>query len=41
MKQFDGIVLYEFANRPEPATAPVVPQHSTRPTDSATVPPPR
>lgn len=41
MKRFDGIILYELATHPEPATTRGVTEDSTRPTDSATVPPPR
>lgn len=41
MKLFDGIVLYELSAASEPATRPDVPDHSTQPSDSATVPPPR
>lgn len=38
---FAGVALFEFAARPEPATAPDVTVNSTRPTNSATVSPPR
>ncbi|HEV2294409.1 MAG TPA: glycosyltransferase family 39 protein [Tepidisphaeraceae bacterium] len=38
---FAGLVLFEFAARPEPATAPDVTEDSPQPVNSATVPPPR